>query len=413
MKVLIVNTSDIVGGAARAAYRLHRALRTAGVDSWMLVQNKVSDDYTVIGPETKLQKALAKIRLTLDQLPVKFYKHRTKTLFSPAWLPFSKVIKKINEINPDIVHLHWICGGMLRIEDLAKIKKPIVWSLHDNWAFTGGCHIMWDCTRYKEKCGKCPRLGSKKKFDLSRWVWLRKYKTFKKIDKLIIVGLSKWICERAKESSLLQDRKIVNLPNPIDVDLFKPLEKNVARAVLNLPLSEKLIGFGVLYTDPNKGFELLFKSLNLLDGEKELGLVIFGYSEPEKLPEFKIEKVYYLGRLSDDVSLTILYNALDVIVVPSLQETLSNTIMESLSCGTPVVAFDVGGNSDMIDHKVNGYLAKPFDTEDLANGIKWVLNNPEYDKLRYNARKKVVENFDSRIVAQKYIDLYKEILNNS
>ena len=130
---------------------------------------------------------------------------------------------------------------------------------------------------------------------------------------------------------MLQDRKIVNLPNPIDVDLFKPLEKNVARAVLNLPLSEKLIGFGVLYKDPNKGFEVLFKALNLLDGEKELGLVIFGYSEPEKHPEFKIEKVYYLGRLCDDVSLTILYNALDVVVVPSLQETLSNTIMESLS----------------------------------------------------------------------------------
>ena len=153
MKILIVNTSDTGGGAARAAYRLHQALLAREIDSQMLVQHKGSDDFTVLSPTSKIKKGINLLRFTLDVFPVSFYKNRTKTLFSPAWLPFSGIVDKINEINPDIVHLHWICGGMIKIEDLAKIKAPIVWSLHDNWAFTGGCHIMWECEKYKENCG--------------------------------------------------------------------------------------------------------------------------------------------------------------------------------------------------------------------------------------------------------------------
>ena len=160
MKILIVNTSDIQGGAARAAYRLHQALLTEGVDSQMLVQSQSSDDFTVIGPQTKVQKALGKLRPTLDSLPVHRYKDRTKTLFSPSWLPFSSIVERINSINPDVVHLHWIAGGMIRIEDLPKIKAPIVWSLHDMWAFTGGCHYDEECGAYQKQCGTCPVLGS-------------------------------------------------------------------------------------------------------------------------------------------------------------------------------------------------------------------------------------------------------------
>ena len=207
MKILIVNTSDIQGGAARAAYRLHRSLLNAGIDSQMLVQKKSSDDYTVIGPISKIEKAFSFLRPQLDQLPVKFYKNRTKTLFSPSWIGSKKIIQKINETDPDIVHLHWICGGMIKIEDLLKIKKPIVWSLHDNWAFTGGCHIKWDCEKYKNECGACPRLGSNKIKDLSKWVWDRKYKTFNKINNLTIIGLSKWVTECSKNSTLLKDKK--------------------------------------------------------------------------------------------------------------------------------------------------------------------------------------------------------------
>ncbi|OAG27027.1 glycosyltransferase family 4 protein [Thermodesulfatator autotrophicus] len=412
MKILHINTLDISGGAARAAYRLHKALLAEGIDSSMLVQIKISDDYTVIDiADNKMQKAFNRLRPIIDQIPVKFYKNRTKTLFSPAWFGFNNILKKIEDINPDIVHLHWICGGMIKIEDLCKIKKPIVWSLHDNWAFTGGCHIKWDCEKYKDKCGSCPRLGSNKENDLSRWVWNRKQKTFSKMDNLIINGLSRWIMNVSQQSSLLKDKRHINLPNPIDTNTFKPFDKEESRELWNLPKNKKLILFGAMSatSDINKGFKELSEALKMLN-LKDIEFVVFGSSKPQNAPDFKFE-THYVGHLYDDISLVTLYNAVDVMVVPSLQENLSNTIMESLSCGTPVVAFDVGGNSDMIEHKVNGYLAKPFDIEGLASGIEWILNNADYKSLRQNAREKVVKNFDSKIVAQKYINLYKEILN--
>ena len=411
MKILIVNKSDIQGGAARAAYRLHKALLENGVDSKMLVQDKISDDYTVIGPTTKVQKAIAKIRPTIDSLPVRLYKNRTKTLFSPSWLGFSGIVDKINKINPDIVHLHWICGGMMTIEDISRIKAPIIWSLHDNWAFTGGCHIKWKCEKYRENCGACPRLGSQKENDLSRRVWRRKQKSFANINNITIVGLSHWLTECSKNSSLLNNRKHITLPNPIDINIFKPFYKDKARELWNLPKDKKLVLFGAMSatSDINKGFKELSDAMEKLTS-KDIELVVFGSSKPQNAPDFGF-KTHYLGRLHDDVSLVTLYSAVDVMVVPSLQENLSNTIMESLACATPVVAFDVGGNSDMIEHKINGYLAKPFESNDLANGIDWVLNASNYDELCDNARDKVVRGFDSKVVAKKYIKLYEEILN--
>ncbi|MFN3533342.1 MAG: glycosyltransferase family 4 protein [Candidatus Brocadia sp.] len=410
MKILIVNTYDIDGGAARAAYRLHRALLEAGVDSRMLVQTKKSDDYTVIGPETKLEKALSIIRPFIDSLPTHFYKNKTKTLFSVAWLPFSNVIKKINQLKPDIVHLHWIAGGMMRIEDIAKIKAPIVWSLHDMWAFTGGCHYDEECGGYEKKCGICKVLGSKKENDLSRKIWHRKEKIFSKIPNMTVVGLSKWLAECAQKSTLFRDKKVVNLPNPINTNAFKPFDKDNARELWSLPKNKKLVLFGAVNStgDLRKGFKELSAALRKIECS-DFELVVFGSTQPQNPPDFGF-KTHYLGHLHDDISLVTLYSAVDVVVVPSLQENLSNTIMESLSCGTPVVAFDIGGNSDMIEHKMNGYLAKPFDTDDLANGIYWVLNTTNYDKLCQNAQEKVIKDFDSRVVAKKYVDLYQEVI---
>lgn len=410
MKVLIVNTSDIEGGAARAAYRLHQSLLDEGVDSQMLVQSKSSDDFTVHGPITKIRKGVAKLRALLDSFPVRFYKNRTKTLFSPSWLPFSDIVSRINQINPDVVHLHWVADGMMRIEDIAKIKMPIVWSLHDNWAFTGGCHIMWECERYKELCGACPRLGSEKENDLSRKIFLKKKKIISELENIKVVGLSSWLANCARESSLFSRHNIVRLPNPINTCTYAPYDKTQARSLLNLPPNKKIIVFGAMSatSDINKGFNELSEALEQLESEST-ELVVFGSRQPQKEQGFK-QKVHYLGRLHDDLALRVLYSAASVMVVPSLQENLSNAIMESLACGTPVVGFDIGGNSDLIDHKDNGYLAKPYDTADLAEGINWVLNHPVPSELSANARDKVLANFDSKLVATQYIDLYKGIL---
>ena len=407
MKILHVNTSDIQGGAARAAYRLHQALIVAGVDSQMLVQYKASDDQTVIRLDSPWQKARSKVAPTLDIHPVKRYSTRTATLFSPAWTPFSTVPQVINKLKPDIVHLHWICGGMMTIEDIGKINAPIVWSLHDNWAFTGGCHIKWECDSYQNNCGSCPRLGSTEDNDLSRKIWKRKNKVFSQMQQFTIIGLSRWLADCAKVSGLLKNHTIINLPNLLDTDIFKPIDKKIARTLLNLPIDKKLVVFGAnsATQDINKGFQELSQALTHLS--ENIELVIFGSSKPKIAQGFK-QYTHYLGHLHDDISLRLLYSAADVMIVPSLQENLSNVIMESLACETPVVAFRVGGNGDMIDHKKNGYLAKPFNPQDLAHGVEWVLDNSY--TIKDNARNKIISSFESKFVCKKYINLYKEIL---
>ncbi len=410
MKILIVNSSDLNGGAARASYRLHKSLLDSEIDSQMLVQDKLSDDYTVIGPSTKIQKGLAKLRPALDNLPLSLYTNRQKIPFSTSWLGFSGIINKINKINPDIVHLHWICGGMMTIEDIARIKYPIVWSLHDMWAFTAGSHYAV-CQGYKEKNGNCMSLRSKRKFNLSSRIFRRKYKTYSKKNDITIVGLSKWINECSKSSYLLGNNHHVNIPNPINTKIFKKFDKDSARDLWNLPKNKKLVLFGAMSatSDPRKGFNELRKAFKLLTCS-EVELIVFGSSKPKDSPDLGFP-THYLGKLSDDVSLSTLYSAVDVTVVPSLQENLANCIVESLACGTPVVGFEIDGNGDMIEHKKNGFLAKPFKSEDLALGIEWVLNAKNYDELSFNARSKILKEFDSTIVAERYIDLYKQILS--
>ncbi len=411
MKILIVNTYDIDGGAGRAASRLHRSLLSEGIDSQMLVIYKCSDDFTI----RHFAQNFGKIKNRLRELQFKFlnriknYPKKTKTYYSASFLGFSNIVDTINEINPDIVHLHWICNEMIKIEDLAKIHAPIVWSLHDMWPFTGGCHYDEECGRYVDSCGSCKVLGSEIGNDLSKIVFDRKQKTYAKINNMTIVGLSHWLSSCAQNSSLFKDNKIVTIPNPIDSDKFKPLDKSFSRDAFSLPIDRKLIMFGAIgaTSDPRKGFQILQEAINKIP-ESNIELVVFGSSKPETPPKLKF-KTHYLGQFDDDISLQTLYSACDVLVVPSLQENLSNTIMESLSCGTPVVGFSIGGNVDMIEHKKNGYIANAFDTADLANGIQWILNNDAYVTLCENARVKVLAEFDSFVVSKRYIQLYREI----
>jgi len=415
MKILIVNTFDIAGGAARAAYRLHRALLDSGVDSQMLVQSKMSDDDTVIGGvnKTKAQKAIGILRPTLDAMPLKLYKNKMKTLFSPAWLPFGEIVNAIEAIDPDVVHLHWICGGMIRIEDLSRIKKPIVWSLHDMWAFSGGCHYDEGCGKYKSGCCSCPVLCSKNVNDLSHNVFVRKQRTFAKIDNLTVVGMSRWLADCASQSALFAHKRVVTLPNPIDTTKFIPIDKLQARRELQLPVDKKLILYGAMSatSDPRKGYTELVKALETLPKSSDLEVVIFGGYQPDNMPELDIQ-THYMGYIEDE-SLHILYCAADVMVVPSRQEAFGQTASEAMACGTPVVAFAHTGLLDIINHRKNGYLAESFCPIDLANGINWVLNSPEYATMSQNAREKILRCFDSKVVAKQYIDLYKSVLGRS
>ncbi len=410
MKILLLNTNDISGGAARAAYRLHTGLLSHGIDVTYLVKNKNSTLESIITVTDDKYKLKSKINGRLNNYLIKKYKRKDNTLFS-ADLFSTNIHRIINQMDVDIIHLHWI-NGFVDIKSIGKINKPIVWTLHDMWPFTGGCHYDKGCGKYQNKCQKCPLLNSNQENDLSKKIFKQKVTTYKKIENLTVIGVSKWIADCAKKSELFKNKKIVNLPNLINTEEFEPVSKENARAILNLPIDKKIILFGAMdaNSDKRKGYEYLKEALkNISIPKKELEIVIFGSSKIEIKSEYGI-KTRYIGSLSDNLSLKLLYSAADVMVVPSLQETFGQTASESMSCGIPVVSFRSTGLIDIVVHKKNGYLAEPFESEDLIKGIEWILEDKERHKqLSYNARQKVLENFDSEVVIPKYVELYKSI----
>ncbi len=413
MNVLILNTFDNQGGAAIATYRLHRGLRSIGINSHLLVQGKKTDDYSVIGPVTKWQKVLAILRPYLDGVATYFYSKRQKVLFSSAWF-LEKLASKVVKLQPDIVHLFWMNGGFLRIETLKKFKQPIVWTLHDMWPFTGGCHYDDECGKFQQSCGNCPVLNSGHERDLSRRILERKRKSWENVP-IVVVATSHWLADMARSSSIFRDQRIEVIPNAIDTEIYKPGNKVAARAAYNFPQDKHLILFSAFSatSDKRKGNQFLVLALEKISqagwGSKT-ELVIIGASKPDSPPDMGM-KVHYMGHLHDEISQVLLYSAVDVVVAPSMQENLSNTVMESLACGTPAVAFDIGGMPDMIDHQINGYLATPFEPNDLASGIIWVLENESrHDMLSQRARQTVEERYALKTVANRYLALYRSIL---
>lgn len=413
MKALLINTSDSKGGAARAAYRLHKGLLSIGVDSRMLVQNKSTTDPTIIGPQTKFARRLQYLRRELDRVPLLFYPKRARTAFWCQWFP-SNVPALVDRLAPDIVHLHWISGGFVNIESLKKLRRPIVWTLHDMWAFTGGCHYSGDCTKYELSCGQCPYLRSPRAMDLSRWIWSRKRKAYAASD-ITIVTPSKWLARCARESSLLRTCRIEVIPNGIDTEQFRPIRKETARKTLQLPLDKTIVMFGAEHAtkDTRKGFDLLRSALGLFQKDphsRSAEVVVFGGSEPQNLQDYGV-RTRYLGRHNDDTTLALLYSAADVFVAPSIQDNLPNTVLESMACGTPVVAFNIGGMPDLIEHRLSGYLAPPFEPRGIAEGIGWVIEEQDRNRLMgERARQRVLAAFTQEAQARAYRDLYLELI---
>lgn len=414
MKILLLNTYDQRGGATKAAVRLTKGLRSLGVDADILVKDQTSSEGFVIGPSSIWTRGIAQMRYYIEKLPVLLYPDRKQSLFSPSIIP-DLLDKKVNLLNPDIVHLHWICEGFLQIETIRRFKMPIVWTLHDSWPFTGGCHIPFDCEAYVNECGNCPSLGSRRRFDISHWIWSRKKRAWKDLQ-MTIVTPSHWLANCVKKSSLMRNYRVEVIPNGLDVQLYRPHNKQIARELLRLPNDKKLMLFGALSstTDKNKGFHLLAPALKQLSDEgwrDKAELLVFGSSKPSS-SDFGFN-TRYLGHLYDDISLSLLYSAADVFIAPSISENLPYTVMESMACGTPCVGFHVGGMPDLIEHEQSGYLAVPYEPRDLSKGIKWVLTNENHLLLSKNARRKIENGFSLEAVATRYRDLYEEIIDSS
>jgi glycosyltransferase involved in cell wall biosynthesis len=416
VRILHVNTFDLEGGAGRAAWRLHQGLRHLGKESLMLVQTRNSGDASVYERNTRLARTLAIFRPYIDMLPLLFYRHRQQTHWSVEWFP-ERISRQIQTLNPDIIHLHWICRGFIDIPSLASFQKPVVWTLHDSWAFTGGCHIPGDCQSYRERCGHCPQLGSQHAWDLSRWTWTRKYK-FWRDTPLMIVTPSQWLGDCARNSSLLQQRRIVVIPNGIDLNQYRPVEKQEARAILGLPQDRNLVLISAMNAtyDVNKGFRYLEAALRQLAAagwHDRVELMVVGQSAPS-IPVNTGIPSRFLGVLRDDVSMRLAYSAADVTVMASAQENLPNSIMESLACGTPVVAFNVGGVPHLIEHQVNGYLAQPFSVDDLSVGLSYVLSYADrWRRLSVRAHDKIEREFNAHHIAQQYLTLYEQLFSEN
>ena len=258
----------------------------------------------------------------------------------------------------------------------------------------------------------CPLLQSALPFDLSFWTFKRKAKTYAKLNNLTINGLSRWIAQSAKDSALLGSKPIINLPNPIDTRIYRPIQKSLAREMLRIHTPKKMISFGAIgaTSTPRKGFNELKAALDCLPQHlrDNCELLVFGSSEGEVLHDMP---THFLGALHDDIALALLYSASDVFIMPSYVESFGQTALEALSCGTPVVAFDTSGLKDIITHKHNGYLAKCYDTNDLAKGMEWILSGESamYENLSKNARSSAIKAFESSKVANAYINAYAQL----
>ena len=410
MKVIHITYSNHGGGAPIAVKRLHESLLLNDCNSKILVNNKHGDNHRVIEASGKFLKAFNILKLYLKIILVKLLKTKNEILHSPQIFSSSYWIKKINKSDADIVHLHWFQNEMISISDLSRIKKPVVWTLHDMWGFCGAEHISYD-NRWKEGYLRSNRPIGEAGLDLNMWTWKRKKKYWKK--PIQIIAPSNWMKENVNKSLLMREWPVSVIPNPINLNIWSPIDKNVARDSINLPRDFDLILFGSASGTKSyhKGFDLLQEAILKMENSKnikQIGLVIFGQSKPKTPPKYNFP-VFYLGYLNDPISLRTAYSAADLLVIPSRVDNLPNMGVEANACGTPIVAFNTAGLPSIIKNKYNGYLAKPFDVNNLLEGIYWILNN-DREQLKRNCRKHILDKFEAKKIALEHMDLYKKII---
>ncbi|MBO4985401.1 MAG: glycosyltransferase family 4 protein [Bacteroides sp.] len=415
MRVLLINTSERIGGAAVACSRLLEALTNCGVKAKMLVRDKQSDSLSVVTVGSKWHMKLCFLweRFTIWAAN----RFSRKNLFAVDIANAGTDVTRLPEFREaDVIHLHWVNQGFLSLKQLEKILasgKRVVWTMHDMWPSTAICHHARQCTRYRELCHHCPYLqGGGSATDLSYHTFLRKQQMFRG-HRVSLVACSHWLEGLAKQSALLKEQHITSIPNPLNTRLFKPNNPDEARTRLQLPLEKRLILFGsVKITDKRKGIDYLIEACRLLAENhpqlrEQLGVVVFGNGS-EQLAALLPFPVYAVGYLSEEARLVDVYNAVDLFVTPSLEENLPNTIMEAMACGTPCVGFQIGGIPEMIDHGENGYVAEYKSSEDFARGIHTLLSAPNYSELCRQAVRKVVTHYSEDAVARRYIQLYAQ-----
>jgi glycosyltransferase involved in cell wall biosynthesis len=360
--------------------RLHEAFLKNGINATLIsIKPEINDDHKIIQKGKKPQ-----LTAWLENKFQTFITRNTKKEFGLFSYPILgnniSHLKVVQEA--DFIYIHWVLGGFLNltnIEQLAKLGKPILFFMHDMWTITGGCHHSFSCEKYKSGCFNCQMFPEDKIHDLSFRQFHDKLKLYSKYNNFFYISPSKWLYNCTKESALTKEKRVFYIPNILDKSVFKPVEKQIAKQIFNIATNKIVLSFGAIsITSPYKGLSFLKKALKILAEEKNCDdylILIFGSGYKKEIADEIPFKTIFLGHLGDKYSTVLVYNATDVFIASSLADNLPTTILESLSCGTPVVAFNVGGIPDLIKHKENGYLARYKDAEDLAKGIKYCIQN--------------------------------------
>lgn len=414
MKILILSTYDLEGGAAIAATRLMQALSKNGHQVKMLVASKTSNNINVEQASSVFRNKTQKVHLAIEK-GLFLFQEKNKSIrfqFSTAISGFS-----IHE-NPlvewaDIIHIHWTLQGFLslkEISNLQKLGKPIVWTLHDMWAFTGGCHYAGDCDHFLKECGYCPYLKRPSQKDLSSKIYQKKKSIYNNFQ---IVTCSQWLGKVAKTSSLLKDFDIEAIANPIDTNLFLPSKnRKKLKLLLNLDPSKSYILFGASsLKDQRKGLHYFLEAMKLYrQSHSNLpSIILYGSQNHDvKIDGFEI---IHSGFLSQN-ELIAYYQASDIYVITSLEDNLPNTVMEAIACGLPVLSFETGGIPEMVQHLQSGYIAKYKSIEDICNGLDVLLHSADLNQMSQNARNYCLENFSEKVIAEKYTKKYQSLLGS-
>lgn len=401
MKVLHIANSDMNGGASRAAFRLHEAMNRNGINSTLLVLHKHGIDLQTISPFTFFNRFFLSLYVRIERMIL--MKYNVKGTFSIGRFGFD-VSKLLCLKEADVIYLHWINECMLSVKDIERIlllDKPVYFYMHDMWALTGGCHHSFECINYENHCGKCQLLGSNIKNDLSFILHEKKIMMWNKSN-LAVITPSRWLGECARRSILFRNKSVSVIPNLLDTDIYKPIDRVFAREKLGLPMGKKIILFAAIAGVKNiyKGWGYLADSLNLID-QNQAEVVVVGSDYDENVVSSLSMHVHFLGKITSDELMTYVYSSADVFVSPSLADNFPNTIAESMACGTPVVGFNVGGIPDMIIHKYNGYLAQLKSVDDLAYGINWVLKGDNVN-LSSHARSYAVNHLSYNVFEKYY-----------
>ena len=420
LRIVQVSSYDQQGGAARATLRLHRALLEAGDDSTLFVKRASGGEPAVTqakGPTDfggRLDRFIRRQANAWDQ-----YRYRASR---PSGLDqFSGIrgevgVGTISQIPPaDVINLHWVADAFIDLPALfgsIPSQQPLVWTLHDMNALTGGCHYNDGCRRHETGCGKCPQLGSHSSNDLSTRLWKAKNRIYHSIDptRMHLVAPSRWLAQEAQKSPLLSRFPVRVIANGLDTRIFRPFDRRIARAALNLPEDARIVIFvAESAANRRKGYAELLKALDALVGQPGLMLLTLGADSglaTRGIPNRQ------LGHISDDGLLALAYSAADIFALPSLQDNLPNTAIEAMACGIPIVGFNVGGIPDIIRSHKTGLMAPVGDVNAFAAAISALLsNNEERESMSKRCREVAVVEFDQSLQASRYRSLYQTLVD--